>query len=430
MIELNARRIAETILNGFDRHYRIFLEITAAARDRFEACDWPAQRQSASDRINLYTQRVGEATEQLKKEFDLADEVDQELWREVKLRYIGLLYEHKQPELAETFYNSVFTYLFHRRYYNNDNIFVRPGLSTEYLDDVDPVYDSYYPIRHGQTRSVREILKAFPGSLPFEDLNRDVRRLVRSARATRLPEKALRRDFHLQVLRAPFYRNKAAYIVGRAINGADVIPFVIPVLNNEHGAVYVDTLLMDGDDIANLFSVARAYFMVETDTPAAVVHFLKRMLPTKNKADLYAAVVLDKIDLMGEEIRSQIARGTSPKEKVQLCYWARIELFWEYPRFFRLLFNDLRAMIPGSRAGFIEEIMSRYAVFLRELDQLFAEGVEAGQFREVRASTLTLLFEGMIGAYNERMCKLETPVRERNVEEDLLTLFLEGATTH
>ena len=45
----------------------------------------------------------------------------------MKLRYIGLLYEHKQPELAETFYNSVFTWLFHRRYYNNDNIFVRPG---------------------------------------------------------------------------------------------------------------------------------------------------------------------------------------------------------------------------------------------------------------------------------------------------------------
>ena len=100
---------------------------------------------------------------------------------------------------------------------------------------------------------------------------------------THLPGLALRRHFHLQVLRAPFYRNKAAYIVGRAINGADVIPFVIPVLNNEHGAVYVDTLLMEVDDIANLFSFARAYFMVETDTPAAVVHFLQRMLPTKIK---------------------------------------------------------------------------------------------------------------------------------------------------
>lgn len=294
MIELNARRIAETILDGFDRHYRIFIEITAAARQRFEHCDWPGQRQAASDRINLYTQRVTEATARLEAEFGLSDEVDEELWREVKLRYIGLLYEHKQPELAETFYNSVFTFLFHRRYYNNDNIFVRPGLSTEFLDDADPVYDSYYPIREGLTRTVRTILAGFDCALPFEDLNRDVRRLVRYVKATRLPGLALRKHFHLQILRAPFYRNKAAYIVGRAINGADVIPFVIPVLNNERGAVYVDSLLMDGDDIANLFSFARAYFLVETQTPAAVVHFLRRMLPTKTKADLYTAIGLQK----------------------------------------------------------------------------------------------------------------------------------------
>ena len=294
MTELNARRIAETILDGFNRHYRIFLEITAAARQRFEACDWQGQRQAASDRINLYTQRVAEATERLKSDFSLAGEADEELWREVKLRYVGLLYEHKQPELAETFYNSVFTWLFHRRYYNNDNIFVRPGLSTEYLDDSDPVYDSYYPTRHGLTRSVRAILQALPCSLPFENLNRDVCRLVRHVKKARMPGLELRRHFHLQVLRAPFYRNKAAYIVGRAVNGADVIPFVIPILNNENGGIYVDTLLMDGDDIANLFSFARAYFMVETCTPAAVVHFLNRMLPTKTKADLYTSIGLQK----------------------------------------------------------------------------------------------------------------------------------------
>jgi isocitrate dehydrogenase kinase/phosphatase len=294
MIEHNARRIAASILDGFNRHYRIFLEITAAARLRFERCDWPGQRQAASDRINLYTQRVSEATERLKTEFGLDGDVDEDLWREVKLRYIGLLYEHKQPELAETFYNSVFTYLFHRRYYNNDNIFVRPGLSTEYLDDGDPVYDSYYPMRTGLGNAVRAILESFPCDLPFENLRRDIRHLVRHVKMTQLPGLALRKHFHLQVLRAPFYRNKAAYIVGRAINGADVIPFVIPVLNNGAGGVYVDTLLVDRDDIANLFSFARAYFMVETQTPAAVVHFLNRMLPTKNKADLYTAIGLQK----------------------------------------------------------------------------------------------------------------------------------------
>jgi isocitrate dehydrogenase kinase/phosphatase len=294
MTELNARRIAATILDGFDRHYRIFLAITAAARDRFAAGDWQGQRQAASERINLYTQRVTEATEQLKAEFGLEGPVDGELWREVKLRYIGLLYEHKQPELAETFYNSVFTWLFDRRYYNNNNIFVRPGLSTEFLDDDAPVYDSYYPRRAGLTRSIRTLLQSLPCDLPFEDLDRDIQRLVRYIKQNRLPGLALRRHFHLQVLRSPFYRNKAAYIVGRAINGADVIPFVIPILNNGRGQIYVDTLLIDGDDIANLFSFARAYFMVETRTPAAVVRFLSRMLPTKTKADLYTAIGLQK----------------------------------------------------------------------------------------------------------------------------------------
>ncbi|MGB5451273.1 MAG: bifunctional isocitrate dehydrogenase kinase/phosphatase [Sedimenticolaceae bacterium] len=294
MTELNARRIAETILDGFNKHYRIFLEITAAAKERFDACDWQGQRQAASDRINLYAQRVAEATERLQAEFDLKGEVDEDLWREVKLRYIGLLYEHKQPELAETFYNSVFTWLFHRRYYNNDNIFVRPGLSTEFLDDDDPVYDSYYPIRHGLTQSVRAILGACECDLPFENIDRDVRHLVRHVKMTHLPGLELRKHFHLQVLRAPFYRNKAAYIVGRAINGADVIPFVMPILNNGKGQIYVDTLLTEVDDIANLFSFARAYFMVETETPAAVVRFLRRMLPTKTKADLYTSIGLQK----------------------------------------------------------------------------------------------------------------------------------------
>ena len=294
MTELNARRIAETILDGFNRHYRIFLEITAAAKQRFDACDWPGQRQAASDRINLYTQRVTEAIARLKEDFDLENEVDEELWREVKLRYIGLLYEHKQPELAETFYNSVFTWLYHRRYYNNDNIFVRPGLSTEFLDDDDPVYDSYYPTRQGLTQSVRAILNACDCDLEFEDINRDVRHLVAHVKTKKPPGMELRKHFHLQVLRAPFYRNKAAYVVGRAINGADVFPLVIPILNNGRGKVYVDTLLVDGDDIANLFSFARAYFMVETETPAAVVLFLKRMLPTKTKADLYTSIGLQK----------------------------------------------------------------------------------------------------------------------------------------
>jgi isocitrate dehydrogenase kinase/phosphatase len=55
-------------------------------------------------------------------------------WQQVKLLYIGLLLNHKQPELAETFFNSVTTKILHRNYFHNDFIFVRPTVSTENIE--------------------------------------------------------------------------------------------------------------------------------------------------------------------------------------------------------------------------------------------------------------------------------------------------------
>jgi isocitrate dehydrogenase kinase/phosphatase len=58
-----------------------------------------------------------------------------DIWQQVKLHYIGLLVDHHQPELAETFFNSVTTKILHRSYFQNDFIFVRPAVSTEYIEN-------------------------------------------------------------------------------------------------------------------------------------------------------------------------------------------------------------------------------------------------------------------------------------------------------
>ena len=72
-------------------------------------------------------------------------------WQQVKLHYIGLLTDHHQPELAETFFNSVTTKILHRSYFHNDFIFVRPAVSTEYIENDEPAalptYRAYYPTR-------------------------------------------------------------------------------------------------------------------------------------------------------------------------------------------------------------------------------------------------------------------------------------------
>jgi len=293
MAWIEAKQLAEAILDGFDRHYRLFRAITADARLHFEQADWAAAQRCARERIDFYDCRVGETVAVLRREFHLR-QADDGLWRRVKVEYSRLLPQHRQPELAETFYNSVFCRLFDRRYYNNAYIFVWPMLSTEHLEAEVPIFRPYYPGRDGFAPVIRDVLTDMDFALPFRDLRRDVRNLLGAIRARFPPNRARQQNFQLAVLMTPFFRNKGAYIVGKAINGADQIPFVIPVLNDERGGLFVDALLTGEDELANVFSFASAYFMVDTEVPAAVVDFLRPLMPRKSKAELYTALGLQK----------------------------------------------------------------------------------------------------------------------------------------
>ncbi len=288
-----ANQIAGTILKGFDKHYDLFLKVTRKSKSRFEQCDWNGTKIASQKRISFYTKRVQEATTEVRSSFDL-ESFDRSLWHDVKLVYITLLYEHKQPELAESFYNSIFTSLFHRHYYNNHFLFERPGVSTEYLDGGTATYYSFYPATYGLAVCVKSILQLYQFEVPYKDLQRDSERIVAVIKSHFGNKFYLSPNFQIHTLSSLFYRNKAAYIIGQANNGPRIIPFVIALMNNESGGVYVDALLIDKDDIANIFSFARAYFMVDTKTPAAVVRFLQRMLPTKTAADLYLSIGLQK----------------------------------------------------------------------------------------------------------------------------------------
>ena len=150
-------QIAATVLNGFDRHFSIFSKITRGAQDRFEKADWQAERDASRERIEFYDTRVKDATRELEKMFDL-EPFDSQLWFSVKREFVLLINNHLQPELAETFYNSVFCALFHRDYFGNDYIFVRSAVSTEFIDADKPSYHVYYPAKRGFRASIKQVL--------------------------------------------------------------------------------------------------------------------------------------------------------------------------------------------------------------------------------------------------------------------------------
>lgn len=288
-----AKGIAAAILEGFERHFQLFRETTASVQTHFENADWLAMQAAARERIGFYDERVDETMARLRREYHLHDPNDK-LWRRVKVEYMRLLPQINQPELAETFYNSVFCRLFDRHYYNNSYIFFWPLISTEHLEAEVPIFRPYYPERDGFARVIARILRDAGFKRRFRDMRRDIRCLLLSIRSRFPANRAIHQNFQIAVLCAPFFRNKGAYIIGKAINGADQIPFVIPILNDPKQGLYVDTLLTGGEDIYNVFSFARAYFMVDTEVPAAVVDFLRPLMPRKSKAELYTAIGFQK----------------------------------------------------------------------------------------------------------------------------------------
>jgi isocitrate dehydrogenase kinase/phosphatase len=288
--------IAKAMLDGFNRHYRLFRAESARAKHRFETADWHGQQRAQRERIEFYDLRVKECVTRLEREFQ-AGAQPMAIWQQVKLHYIGLLVDHHQPELAETFFNSVTTKILHRTHFHNDFIFVRPAVSTEYIENAEPAarptYRAYYPTRETLGEVVECIIGNFELQCPFENLGRDVAHVLAAVNG-QLGQNRLRTNFQVQVLSSLFFRNKGAYVVGRIINGFQEVPFALPILHSERGQLVIDAALFGEDDLLMLFSFARAYFMVDMEVPSAYVQFLRSMMPRKPRAELYNALGLAK----------------------------------------------------------------------------------------------------------------------------------------
>ena len=289
-----AALIARILVEGFDKHYALFRECARAARRHYDAGHWLAIQHVGRDRIDFYDRRVQETADRLERELRAAGVDRDAVWGEVKREFIALLIDHKQPECAETFFNSVSVKILHRAYFHNQFIFVRPAISTEHIDADPPSYRSYYPIQQGLRAALIDIVLDFRFERRFADFRRDLRHVLAAFRK-RFPRPfKLEANHQIQVLSSPFIRNQTAYIVGRIVNGIHTYPFVVAVKHDAEGRLYFDALLMGEAELAILFSANRAYFLVDMEVPSAYVAFLRALLPDKTAAELYTMIGLQK----------------------------------------------------------------------------------------------------------------------------------------
>ena len=282
-----ARQGAEIIAAGFDSYRARFRELTRRAGRRFDDRDWKGSLADAAERLDLYGHVVGEVQRRVRGALGLHVR-ERALWTATKEAYSALVSGRSDLELAETFLNSVTRRVF-------DTAGVDPNIEFIHPEDTPAPETAPDELRRQFTApSLEELILTILGAGWFETPWRD------RARDARLAAYRLRTQLALvgidaetvhaaEVLAAPFFRRKGAYLVGLLLAGDRRAPLVLAVLNTPEGLV-LDAVLSDVDDVSILFSFTRSHFHVDLDPPYPLVAYLKRVMPLKPVAELYIAL--------------------------------------------------------------------------------------------------------------------------------------------
>ncbi|HCS28980.1 MAG TPA: bifunctional isocitrate dehydrogenase kinase/phosphatase [Spongiibacteraceae bacterium] len=286
------RRLALAILNGFDAFFAEYKNITLGAQARFEAADWPAAQKAMRDRLDLWKQKraiVADAVTTI----TAGGVYDRDNWEVAKSEFSELIQHHVNFEIAQSFFNSIYCYVFKHEKVRDQHAFVSAPVG--YKPEGGEQIIHSYPFSGDGTDVVRQMLDNCHFNIPWEDQERDIGYIMDVVRREILPKLDLRNhQARAETLKSLFFRNKAAYMVGRVVCGDISLPFVLPIQNNGSGAVYVDALLNEADDISIVFSFSRSYFMVDASIPSEYVAFLHKLMPHKEIFELYNAMGMPK----------------------------------------------------------------------------------------------------------------------------------------
>jgi isocitrate dehydrogenase kinase/phosphatase len=313
-----AATCVETILQAYQDYQTRFRAITRRAKNHFAQCHWQDMQADTVLRLDLYKSIVDAAEADLRRRFGARID-SQNLWLQAKIAYTAGIADREEPELAETFFNSITRRIFHTVGVDPKIEFVNSEFDRPPAPGRTPILRTY-PSAGPLADRIARLLTDFDLRCPFEDLQRDsqkaAEKIVERISARGLPAGSLR----IEMVASPFYRDRGAYLVGRLISGDQVLPLVLALLNGSSG-IFVDALLLHPDQVSILFSYTRAYFFVEAHRPWDLVRFLKTLLPHRHIAEVYIALGFNKHgktelyrDLIGHlsvcgEQRFEIAQG-------------------------------------------------------------------------------------------------------------------------
>ncbi|EON75773.1 Isocitrate dehydrogenase phosphatase /kinase [Lunatimonas lonarensis] len=284
-------RLISEILSGYESYIDQFNAFSRLAPVNFRDRNWNELQQNHKKRLRLYKDLLHINIHNCKALLGTRAG-DRSLWSMAKSRFSHSIGGRPDEELAESFFNSVIRKVVPNLSIDNAIMFVHPGTARKEPDPDASLFYTY-PSEWELTRIFRQLLVDFDFGVPFFNKAEDIEFLEKGFREVILTRYLASEETTIQVLKNVFYRNKAAYLIGRIFIGGKWMPFLIPFVHNEKG-VFVDTLIFNPNIMSGIFSYTRSYFMAEIKIPAQVISFLTSVIKNKKKHELYNAIGFNK----------------------------------------------------------------------------------------------------------------------------------------
>ncbi len=279
---------AQIILEDFDAYLQAFKRITQKAKDRFDKQAWKLLQKDAADRVEAYDLKINETLIRV-LEYKGNGFKDPEKVAETKLAFSNLIQLHTHSELAETYFNSVSRKLLDRKFANSQTLFLEPGAYPRLKIQPSVLWNTIQ-IEGNLKEHLSELLDCYPFQLEWGNRERDLDLLTSNLLANKLAKVPGLANIRIETLASVFYRNRGAYIVGRMLINGIYTPFVIALLINKEGKLFIDALITNGNYMSVLFSFSRSAFLVDLPQPATAVSFLQSVMPWKKKEELYNSI--------------------------------------------------------------------------------------------------------------------------------------------
>lgn len=282
-----AELAAQIVLEAFEAFDAAFRSITRRAKHRFEQRDWQGGRHDSIERLDSYERSLDQVVRKLDTSIG-SPAREASLWIAAKPKCAALLALRYDIGRGETYFNSVTRRMLRTVGLNRDVEFfyLHPKPHAPYAEE--SVYRTY--TKSADTEAlVKSILDDCSFSVAFENLDRDAGLVAQEIDLHLWPVIGVENSATIDVVKAIFYRNKEAYIVGR-INAADKsFPLIIPLVNGGSG-IYVDTVLLESAEAGIVFSFAYSYFFVDIERYDALIQFLRSIVPQSQTSELYISL--------------------------------------------------------------------------------------------------------------------------------------------